>query len=144
MDIINRSGVAGAVPQSTSSLIHRFINSLIESSFRSESSRHCQSVRARELTFYLKIWPQPCATFHVSHVTCHVSGFQCHFFYKVVVLVVYKVITCSTLFFETEKYSSNSFKDCDVKIYLLNNLIAEELNNMVFIQPRDWETFDSF
>ena len=70
------------------------IDSLIRSSFCSESSRHClcQTIRARELIFKKKCSPptlchMSCVTRHMSnvpcqksHVTCHVS--QSFFFYQ--------------------------------------------------------------
>ena len=56
-------------------LRYLLINSMIDSSFCSKSSRHCQSqtvVRARELKFWENVHPH-----YVWHVTCHMSCVTC-------------------------------------------------------------------
>ena len=72
--VFTRSGVAGAVLQTAPWFIHLFSWWF----FSSQSSRHrkSQTVRARELTYWENVQPH-----HASHVTCHMSGVKCHFFY---------------------------------------------------------------
>ena len=49
---------------------------------------YSQTIRAGELKFWKKIQLPPLVISHVSHVTCHVSGVRCNFFfYKVLKLV---------------------------------------------------------
>ena len=76
-NLFNRPGVAGAVLQTPPLLI----NSLIMSSFCSESSRHClsQTVKARELNFWGNVDLPPCVICHVSHVRYHMSHVACNF-----------------------------------------------------------------
>ena len=66
-NIFNRPGVAGAVLQTSSSLI----KSVTKAAFSSESSQHhkSQTVRARKLKFWENVHPD-----YVSHVRCQVSG----------------------------------------------------------------------
>ena len=68
MNVVNRPGVAGADLQSG--------QSLSDSSFSSESSRHCQSqTRRAEI---LREWlPPACVTCHMFQVRCQVSGVRC-------------------------------------------------------------------
>ena len=74
--MFNRPSIARAVLKSPLSLVHWFNKLLIESSFFSESSRHCLSptIRARELTFWENVQPSPCDTWHVSGVRCQFSS----------------------------------------------------------------------
>ena len=66
----NSPGVAGAVLQTPLLLIHPFI----ESSFHSESWRHClsQTVRAGELRFWENVDTSPFVRRQISGVTCHI------------------------------------------------------------------------
>ena len=70
LQIINRSGEAGAVLQASLWLI----DWLTESPFSANPSKHhyTKTVRARELTFFENVHPH-----HVSHVRCQVSVVLC-------------------------------------------------------------------
>ena len=72
-------GVAVAILQTTLS----FIDWLIQSSFSSQSSKHClsQTVGAREMKLWENGHSPPPVTCHMSHVFCHLSCTLPVFFY---------------------------------------------------------------
>ena len=78
--IFNRPGVAGAVLQTASSLIHSVI--LFLQTFKTSLHPKCESLGAEILRECSP--PQTChmslVTCHVSRVTCHMSCVTCHFF----------------------------------------------------------------
>ena len=78
--IINRTGVAGAVLQTTASLTD-WTSHL---TFSSQSSKHhiSQAIRARNLKFLHKAHYLSHVINHMSHVTCYLSGVTCHMSYK--------------------------------------------------------------
>ena len=100
--IVNRPGVARVVLQTPLLLIQ----SVSQWSFSSEPSKHHynQTVRARKLKILENVNPPPLVTFHVSSVTCQVSGvmfiFIFHFFYKMVELVGWGVEGLPCLVFQ--------------------------------------------
>ena len=82
--VFNRPSVAGDVLQTPWSFI---IRSVTVSPLSSKSSKYYnfQTVRARELKCWEKIYHPLCVTCHMSHVmghtscvTCHVSHVTCH------------------------------------------------------------------
>ena len=74
--MINRPHVAGAVLQTTPSLIKTLTNS----SFVKISSKHphLETLRVRDLNFLENVHLPPSVMCHVSHVMCHMSGVACH------------------------------------------------------------------
>ena len=78
--LFNRPGVAGAVLQTTSSLIYSDSQWVSQSAFSSKSSRYhkSQTIRARELKFSENVHPPQHVIYHVSRVKCHVSRVTCH------------------------------------------------------------------
>ena len=74
--LINRPGVAGAVLQTTLSLI----DSISQSFFSSQSSKYnfSQTVKARTLTFIENFHHPLCVKCHMSGVTCHMSCVMWH------------------------------------------------------------------
>ena len=83
----------GAVLRTPLSFIHSLKNWLIESSYCSESSRHClsQTIIAWELTFWENVHPH-----YVSHVRCHMSGVTCQVSH---VKKIIKILSSSFFFF---------------------------------------------
>ena len=100
LTIINRPGVAGAVPQRALSLINILINCFNKSWFLKNSSEHLyfQTVRARGAEILREGSPPP--TCHLSHVTCLVS----HVTYNL------KILNCVYIFGqsgETTRWRAN-------------------------------------
>ena len=81
ISIVERSRLAGAVPQTALLLIHCFIKS-VSDCFLKKSSKHLfsQAVSARDLTFWENIPTTPLLVIcQMSCVTCHESRVTCNF-----------------------------------------------------------------